>query len=242
MVVLLILGAIAGFSGLGYVIAIAASAPPLGKPVNRGLTSSVYASDGSLLGYIQADEISTPVPLVADPAVAARTPRSRSRTSASTSTAASTTRAIIRAAVTQRQQRQDRRRVARRSRCSWCATSTSSRRARDYERKIREAKLANELENKHSKKLDPRPVPEHRALRHGRRPDGDGRAGRRADLLRQDRQGPDALGVRAAGRTAAGADRLQPVPQPAAPRSRAATRSLSKMAELGYITEARPTR
>jgi len=54
---------IAGFSGLGYVMAIAASAPALDKPVNKGLTSSVYAADGSLLGYIQSDEIRTPVPM-----------------------------------------------------------------------------------------------------------------------------------------------------------------------------------
>jgi penicillin-binding protein 1A len=61
LVVLFTLGLIAGFSAIGYVIALANGAPPLGKPVNRGLTSSVYAANGQLLGYIQADEISTPV-------------------------------------------------------------------------------------------------------------------------------------------------------------------------------------
>jgi penicillin-binding protein 1A len=61
IVVLVTLGLIAGFSAIGYVIALANGAPPLGKPVNRGLTSSVYAANGQLLGYIQADEISTPV-------------------------------------------------------------------------------------------------------------------------------------------------------------------------------------
>ncbi|MGK2879084.1 MAG: transglycosylase domain-containing protein [Solirubrobacterales bacterium] len=60
-VVLVTLSMIAGFSAIGYVIALANGAPPLGKPVNRGLTSAVYAANGQLLGYIQADEISTPV-------------------------------------------------------------------------------------------------------------------------------------------------------------------------------------
>lgn len=62
VVILVTLGMIGGLSGIGYVVAVANTAPPLGKPINRGLTSSVYADDGSLLGYIQADEISTPLP------------------------------------------------------------------------------------------------------------------------------------------------------------------------------------
>lgn len=150
LVVMLILGAIAGFSGLGYVIAIAASAPPLGKPVNRGLTSSVYASDGSLLGYIQADEISTPVPWsripqdCKDATVAIEDERFYKHSGVDYS-------AIIRAAV---------RNASSGKTVQGGSTITmqlvrnlyieSPR--RDYKRKIREAKLANELENQHTKK------------------------------------------------------------------------------------------
>ena len=46
-----------------------ASAPPLDslKPVDQGTSSSVYAADGSRLGFIQSDEIRTPVPLLRVP-------------------------------------------------------------------------------------------------------------------------------------------------------------------------------
>ena len=147
--------------------------------------------------------------------------RSRSRTSASTSTAASTTRASC--APPSRTSRPARRsRAARRSPSSSCATSTSAR-ERTLQRKIREAKLAEELEDKHSKKLDPRELPQLGRLRNGRRPDRGRRPGRRADVLLQARQGPDARGVGAARRAAAGAQRAQPVPEPAR-RARAAQR------------------
>jgi penicillin-binding protein 1A len=50
---------------VGYVLSVAASAPPLDtlKPVDQGTSSVVYAADGSRLGFIQSDEIRTPVPL-----------------------------------------------------------------------------------------------------------------------------------------------------------------------------------
>ena len=78
-----------------------------------------------------------------------RTPRSRSRTSASTSTRASTTRASS-ARRSRTSPRARRSRAARRSRCSSSARSTSPTSARTT-RKIREAKLAEELEDEHSK-------------------------------------------------------------------------------------------
>ena len=56
---------------------------------------------------------------------------------------------------------------------------------RTYERKIREAKVAEEIENDALQGVDPRQVPQHRPLRHGRRPVGDRRQGGRADLLQQ---------------------------------------------------------
>jgi penicillin-binding protein 1A len=53
----------------GYVLTVAASAPPLDtlKPVDQGTSSAVYAADGSRLGFIQSDEIRTPVPIANTP-------------------------------------------------------------------------------------------------------------------------------------------------------------------------------
>ncbi len=61
--------AIAGLSIAGYVISVAASAPPLEslKPIDQGTSSAVYAIDGSRLGFIQSDEIRTPIGLVRIP-------------------------------------------------------------------------------------------------------------------------------------------------------------------------------
>jgi penicillin-binding protein 1A len=55
--------AIAVASAVGYVIAIAASAPALSelKPDDKGESSVIYAADGSRLGYVQSDEIRTPI-------------------------------------------------------------------------------------------------------------------------------------------------------------------------------------
>ena len=49
----------------GYVLSVAASAPPLEslKPIDQGTSSAVYAADGTRLGFIQSDEIRTPIPL-----------------------------------------------------------------------------------------------------------------------------------------------------------------------------------
>ena len=48
----------------GYVLAIAATAPDLSelKPQDKGETSVIYAADGSRLGFVQSDEIRTPIP------------------------------------------------------------------------------------------------------------------------------------------------------------------------------------
>ena len=61
--------AIAGLSVAGYVFSVAASAPPLSslKPIEQGTSSAVYAIDGSRLGFIQSDEIRTPIPLTRIP-------------------------------------------------------------------------------------------------------------------------------------------------------------------------------
>ena len=56
--------AIAGLSAAGYVIAIAATAPDLSelKPADKGSNSEILAADGSRLGYVKYDEIRTPLP------------------------------------------------------------------------------------------------------------------------------------------------------------------------------------
>jgi penicillin-binding protein 1A len=63
--VLLLAGVIAALSLAGYVLSVAASAPPLDslKPIDQGTSSAVYAADGTRLGFIQSDEIRTPIPL-----------------------------------------------------------------------------------------------------------------------------------------------------------------------------------
>ncbi len=63
--VLLVCALIAVLAAAGYVLSIAASAPPLQslKPIDQGTSSAVYAADGTRLGFIQSDEIRTPIPL-----------------------------------------------------------------------------------------------------------------------------------------------------------------------------------
>src|SRR5437588_826629 len=56
----IVIGALAA---VGYVIAIANSAPDISKlkPIDKGATSIIYAADGSRLGYVQSDTIRTPI-------------------------------------------------------------------------------------------------------------------------------------------------------------------------------------
>lgn len=149
MVVLMTLAMIAGLSGLGYVVAIADTAPPLGKPINRGLTSAVYADNGRLLGYIQADEISTPVAWKSlpqyckDATVAIEDQRFYHHGGVDYT-------AIVRAAV---------RNASSGKTVQGGSTITMQlvrnlyieAPKRDFKRKIREAKLASELESEHTK-------------------------------------------------------------------------------------------
>src|SRR5918998_4857704 len=59
-----ITAAVAVLSAVGYVLAVASSAPELSqlKPIDKGQSSLILAADGSRLGYVQSDEIRTPVP------------------------------------------------------------------------------------------------------------------------------------------------------------------------------------
>ena len=60
IVIALIVGAIAA---VGYVLNVAQSAPAIGalKPIIGGGSSQVYAADGTRLGFIQSDELRTPI-------------------------------------------------------------------------------------------------------------------------------------------------------------------------------------
>src|SRR3954470_16908796 len=63
LVVVALFAAIGVLSVAGYVIAVAASAPDLNElqPIDKGESSVIFAADGSRLGYVQSDEIRTPV-------------------------------------------------------------------------------------------------------------------------------------------------------------------------------------
>jgi penicillin-binding protein 1A len=145
---LLIVG-VALLSAVGYVIAIAADTPPLSelKPRDKGATSVVYAADGSRLGYVRSDEVRTPVPWSDMPAevreatVAIEDERFYEHEGVDFS-------AIIRAGVKNLE-----------SGDAVQGGSTITQQLvralyiedpeRNFERKIREAKLAQELEDEH---------------------------------------------------------------------------------------------
>ncbi|MBA2630315.1 MAG: transglycosylase domain-containing protein, partial [Thermoleophilaceae bacterium] len=57
------MAAIGGLSVVGYVLAVAATAPDLEglKPADKGQSSVIFASDGSRLGYVQSDVVRTVV-------------------------------------------------------------------------------------------------------------------------------------------------------------------------------------
>ena len=61
--------AIAGLSFGIWVLNVAAEVPPIEelKPIDKGANSVVFAADGTRLGYIQNDELRTPVPLKSIP-------------------------------------------------------------------------------------------------------------------------------------------------------------------------------
>src|ERR687894_129244 len=62
--VLVTVAVIAAISAVGYVLAIAATAPDLSelKPDDKGQLSVVYAADGSRLGFIQSDVLRRVIP------------------------------------------------------------------------------------------------------------------------------------------------------------------------------------
>ena len=149
---LVALVATAGLSVVGYVAATAAGAPDIDelKPLNRGASSAIFAADGSRLGYVQSDEIREPVPErdmpkhLRDATVAIEDERFFSHEGVDYE-------AIVRAGV---------KNVRSRRTVEGGSTITQQLvRAlyikdaqRNFERKIREAKLASELEERRTKR------------------------------------------------------------------------------------------
>ncbi|MFP5388251.1 MAG: transglycosylase domain-containing protein, partial [Thermoleophilia bacterium] len=62
--VLLAVAVVAGGVAGSWAVSTYESAPPLSslKPVQKGRSSAIYAADGSLIGFIQAENIRQPVP------------------------------------------------------------------------------------------------------------------------------------------------------------------------------------
>src|SRR5436305_319836 len=90
---------IAALAAVGWLIAIANSAPDISKlqPIDKGATSIIYAADGPRRRYLQSDPIRTPIACVDPPAI----PRPR-RASAGPLRVQSTPRAGPRRAAPQR--------------------------------------------------------------------------------------------------------------------------------------------
>jgi penicillin-binding protein 1A len=136
--------------GVGYVIHVANSAPPLSalneKPI--GENTRVYAADGSSLGFIQADELRLPVSgdqipqVLKDATVAIEDERFYRHKGVDYE-------GVVRAAI---KNFTSRRTVQGGSTITMqLIRNLYISPERTYERKIREAKLAEELENDHSK-------------------------------------------------------------------------------------------
>jgi penicillin-binding protein 1A len=149
---MVVIGAFAGAVGvIGYIIAVASSAPDIQslKPVDQGSNSVVYASNGRRLGFIENDELRQPVstrdlpPMLRNATVAVEDQRFYHHQGVDYE-------GVIRAAVKNL-----------RSGATVQGGSTITMqlvrniypitKRRTFERKIREAKLAQEIEQQHTK-------------------------------------------------------------------------------------------
>jgi penicillin-binding protein 1A len=149
--VVLAMAIIGGMSVVGYILAVAASAPNIDelKPIDKGETSKIYAADGHLLGYVQSNEIRTPVawrdmpPILRNATVAIEDQRFYHHGGVDYES-------IVRAAlrdVTSGKKLQGGSTITQQLVRNLYIRSPK----RDLKRKIREAKMAQELEQKHSK-------------------------------------------------------------------------------------------
>ncbi len=146
-----LMGVIALASVVGYVLAVANSGPPLSelKATDKGESSAIFAADGSRLGYVQSDEIRTPVTWesmpesIRDAVVAIEDERFYEHKGVDYS-------AIIRAGVKNIESGKNVQGGSTITQQLVRALYIKDPR-RNFKRKIREAKLASELEEKHSK-------------------------------------------------------------------------------------------
>jgi penicillin-binding protein 1A len=145
-----ILVVLAGLAGIGYIVSIAASAPPLSslKPRATGDNTRVFAADGRPLGFIQADDLHLPLrdsdipQVVKDATIAIEDERFYKHKGVDYE-------GVVRAAIknfTSRKTVQGGSTITMQLVRSLYISSE-----RTYTRKIREAKLAEELEDEHSK-------------------------------------------------------------------------------------------
>jgi penicillin-binding protein 1A len=140
-----------GLSVVGYILAVAATAPNIDdlKPIDKGATTKIYAADGKLLGYVQSLQIRTPIawhdmpPILRNATVAIEDERFYKHGGVDYES-------IVRAAI---------RDITSGKKLQGGSTITQQLvrnlyirdPKRDLKRKIREAKMASELEKQHSK-------------------------------------------------------------------------------------------
>ena len=241
VIVVVIVVALGGLAVLGWVVSVASSAPPLSSLKTRdpGSNSVVYSADGQRLGFIPADELRRPgAGYSASRRRAQRDGRDRGR--ALLPPQGRRLRGRRARGASRTSPRSGPCRAARPSACRSSATSTSRTRraqpggvpAQDPRGQARRGARERALQA-----LDPRHVPQHGALRHRRRPDRHRRKAAARMYFSKPRREAHAARGRAAGRPAAGADRLLAVPLA---RRRQARRNevLRKMAQLGMIIDA----
>src|SRR4051795_5260166 len=150
VLVIVVLAGVAGLSAVGYVVSIASSAPPLAalKERDPGSNSEVLAADGSRLGFIQADDLRLPAKgsefpkVLKDATVAIEDRRFYKHKGVDYE-------GIIRAGVAN---------IVSHKTVQGGSTITMQlarnlyiSKERTYQRKIREAKVAQEIEDEHSK-------------------------------------------------------------------------------------------
>jgi penicillin-binding protein 1A len=148
--VLATLVALGGLAGVGYVLSIANSAPPLSelKPADKGQISQVYAADGARLGVIQAEELRLPATsdmlpqVLKDATVAIEDERFYKHGGVDYE-------GIVRAAFKNVEAGDTREGAS--TITQQVVRNLYISNEKTYERKIKEAKLAEELEDKHDK-------------------------------------------------------------------------------------------
>ncbi|WP_354699594.1 hypothetical protein DSM112329_05314 [Paraconexibacter sp. AEG42_29] len=143
--------AIVALSFVGYVVSVANSAPDISelKPLDQGENSIVYASDGKTrLGVIQSDVLRTPVnstdipQVMKDATVAIEDQRFYQHKGVDFE-------GVVRAAIKNFQSEEGKVQGGSTLTMQLIKNLYSRDKKRDYKRKIREAKLAEELENVH---------------------------------------------------------------------------------------------